>query len=81
MALYKARRRIQDRPEADDEQRLRELLAAQHARCPICGKKLHDAEARLERIRPAALHPDCLRLLTLSRLLGPDAVERTKRLL
>jgi len=81
MALYKAHRRLQDRPEADDVQRLPEFMAAQRASCAICGKRLDVAQARLDRIRQTVLHLDCLRLVTLGRLLGADAVERVKEML
>jgi hypothetical protein len=81
MSLYKAHRRLSDRPpEGGDFERRHELLAAQRARCVICRKVLEIADARLDDHEPdsTVLHPQCLELVSLARRLGPEALERAR---
>lgn len=80
MAVYKAHRRLASRPLEDDPRQRLHLLAAQRGSCAICHLPLEPADARVDRARPdAVVHPDCLRLLDLARLLGVDAVERARQ--
>ena len=81
MALYKAQRRLAARgPSSELLERLRELLARQHGRCPICRKPVELADARLDETTadPAVLHPPCLDLVELARGLGADALDRVR---
>lgn len=83
MSLYKAHRRLSARTTQGSPEELaaiRDLLAAQRARCPICRKPLEAADARLGSpgAQPAAFHALCLQLLTLARTLGADALEQVK---
>jgi hypothetical protein len=79
MAVYKALRRLQSRPPAADLAQLRDLLTAQRGSCAICRQPLELPESRIDRgPSDAALHPSCLRLVELVRLLGPEAVERAR---
>jgi len=81
MALYKAHRRLAERgTDAGDLERRQLLLASQRGRCTVCRSPLELGDSRLDDWPPgpAVLHGQCLELVSLARMLGPDAVERAK---
>ena len=81
IVVYKAAQRLRRRQLSADPEARAAALAAQDGRCPVCREPVGADDPAVDLSPQRIVHRRCRDLLGAARALGPDALDRARRLL